>query len=349
MNIKKIFWGSLAIVGFASCEPIEEVGPDLCPSDDFSFNANDLKLFKVGRISETSLVGNGDVLPLDSMGLHIQSNLGVVLNWKVTITNGYLKKRFSGNDSLIDILWYGQADYFDGTNLSLSEGVTNIELDIICQDLITKTITIEGNQSFKNVSSDFGLLIRDWDQNGKYPVRGESYTFFDGAPFFTGLADPQFNVFDYFDETPSQSGGKYLQVESASASDPLWYFGDYGIDIPDFEAFLSSNNLDSLYVNVLVSREGSISNVPANFGFRDTVPSPNAGAYLVNENINWTGWKLLSYKFSDFKNSKTDLPLSDITLIKEFLLNFGASPNLANATGIKYDMVLFTVGKPLYE
>ena len=115
------------------------------------------------------------------------------------------------------------------------------------------------------------------------------------------------------------------------------------------DAEVSTDNLDSLYVNVFVSRLDDMPNVPANFGFRDTVSPPNTGAYLINENINWNGWKILSAKFSEFKHSKTDLPLNDIQQIREFMINFGASPNQALVTGIKYDMVLFTVGKPLFE
>ena len=349
MNMKILFWSFLAIIGFISCEPIQEVGPQICPSQDFSFSSDDFKIYKVRKDTMIALNESDDNFPLDSMGLKIIANLGEKINWKISISNGSQNKIFSGNTSKINILWYGQTDIFDEQNLSFSEGETKIELKIPCNEIITKTIDISGKQTFKNVVPEFGLLVRDWDGNGVYPIRDENYSIFDGVPFFTGLADPSAKVFNYFNETPSQSGGQYLQIESASASEPLWYFGDYGIRLKGIEDSLPTNNLDSLYINLLVSRIDDMPNVPANFGFRDTVSYPNTGAYLINENINWNGWKMLSVKFSEFKHSKTDLTLNNIKQIKDFMINFGASPNQALATGIKYDMVLFTVGKPLFE
>ena len=349
MNMKILFWCSLLIIGFISCEPIQKIGPEICPSDDFTFSSDDFKIFKANKDTSIELNESDKFLHLDSMGLHIKADLGEAINWRITITNGAQSKMFSGNTSKIDVLWYGQTDVFDEENLSFSEGETKIELEIPCNDLISKNIEIKGKQTFKNVLPKFGLLVRDWDKNGVYPIREEKWTFRDGTPFFTGFADTAFQVFKYFDETPSPAEGKYLQIEAASAGDPLWYFGDVGIRLKGLKDSLPTDNLDSLYVNVFVSRLDDMPNVPANFGFRDTVSSPNTGAYLINENINWNGWKILSAKFSEFKHSKTDLPLNDIQQIREFMINFGASPNQALVTGIKYDMVLFTVGKPLFE
>jgi hypothetical protein len=349
MNMKILFWCSLVIFGFTSCEPIQKIGPEICPSDNFSFGSDNIKIYKVNKNTVIELTESDKFLCLDSMGLNIKADLGESLYWRLTISNGTQFKEFSGNTSKIDLLWYGQTDVFDEENLSFSEGETKIELEIPCIDLISKNIEIKGKQTFKNVLPKFGFLARDWDKNGVYPIKKDKWYFKDGVQFFSLKNDPSFQVLDYFDETPSPAGGKYLQIEAARAEEPTWYFGDFGFRLKGLKDSLPTSNLDSLYVNVLVSRLDGMPNVPANFGFRDTVPYPNTGAYLINENINWDGWKLLSVKFSEFKHSKTDLPLNDIQQIREFMINFGASPNQALVTGLKYDMVLFTVGKPLFE
>jgi len=345
MKLNKIFLGFASVlIGFSSCEPIEEVGPSLCPSSDFSFSEGDLELYRVGK-TEVDLASVNNVLPLDSTGLHLVADFGEDVSWELKLSNGSLEKNYSGSGSSFDIYWYGTPDKFNGQNVSFGAGDVTLELDVICQETITKTIKLTGKQTFTNTHPSFGFLARDWDKNGKYPVRNDNYTFFDGAPFVSGNTAAEGRVFDYFEETSSPFGGKYLKFVYYSGIGPSWYFGDYAVEMKDFQNLLATENCDSIYVNVFVNKVKGHDNVPANFGMRD---STNQG-FLVNEDISWDGWKLLSYKLSDLRSTINNAPLSDLGSVKSFLINFGASPSQSESTGCKYDMVLFTVGAPLFE
>ena len=347
MNLNKLILGlASVVVGFSSCEPIEEVGPRLCPSEDFNVTDGDIKLYSSGLVETELNDANKDVV-LDSTGLHIYTDLGESVSWEIKISNGSQEKNYAGTGDEIDVFWYGTPDKFDGTNISFSEGEVTVEIDILCQETITKTVNVKGKQTFKNTHSTFGFLARDWDKNGVSAVRNDSYTFFDGAPFVSGNSSPDDRDFDYYDEFPSPSGGKYLQYQYYSGVGPTWYYGDYPIDIKGFQSNLSTSNTDSIYINVFVDRIDEHLNVPANFGMRDTSSLPEG--FLVNEDINWDGWALLSYKLSDMRSTTNNAPLTDLGAMRYFLINFGASPVQSESTGCRYDMVLFTVGAPLFE
>lgn len=346
MKLNKLILGlASVVVGFSSCEPIEEVGPRICPSDDFSITDGDVKLYRAG-VAEVELADGND-LPLDSTGLHIHVDLDESTTWDVKISNGSQEKNYTGTGDLIDIYWYGTPDKFDGKNISFSEGTATIEVDVLCQETIKKTVNIKGKQTFKNTNASFGFLARDWDTNGQYPVRNDSYSFFDGAPFVSGNTSADNRDFDYYNESPSASGGNYLQFQYYSGVGPTWYYGDYPIDMSGFQSKLSTSNTDSIYINVLVDRMEEHLNVPANFGMRDTSSTPEG--FLVNEDINWDDWALLSYKLSDMRSTTNNAQLTDLGAMRYFLINFGASPVQSESTGCRYDMILFTVGAPLFE
>lgn len=343
MKLNKLILGlAAAVVGFSSCEPIEEVGPRICPSDDFTIS--DVKLYRAGVV-EVELTDESKDLPLDSTGLHIQADLSESTTWEIKISKGSQEKNFSGTGDKIDVYWYGTPDKFDGSNLSFSEGEVSIEIDVLCQETIKKTVNVKGKQTFKNTHSSFGFLARDWDKNGQYPVARDNYFFADGAPFVSGNTSSEGRDFDYYEESPSPAGGKYLQFQYYSGIGPSWYFGDLAVGMSDFQSKLSTSNTDSIYINLFVDRIEDHLNVPANFGMRDSV---NQG-YLVNEDINWDGWALLSYKLSDMRSTINNSQLTDLGAMSSFLINFGASPVQSESTGCRYDMVLFTVGAPLFE
>jgi hypothetical protein len=340
--IKTILFGAFVIT-FVACEPIEKVGPEICPGEDFDFSKDDIHLFRVCGSSSTE-IGESEVIKLDTSGLRIQVDLGSEYIWDLKITNGSLEKNYSGTDSEINILWYGQSDIFDGSNLSMPEGEISVELKVVCRDVISKKINLKGKQLFKDIDPSFGMLIRDYDQNGVDPVGGDSYSFFDGAPQWSTNNILSSNVVKYSNVDPSPAGGNYIAFE-AEQNSINWYFGIYELQIKDAIATLPDVSTENVYLNFFVKRRFNINNIPANLGFNIT----GSNLMLANEEINWDGWKLISLRLSDLRHSLTEDPLTDVKSIEWLSVNLGAFPLKSSKTGLNYDMFLLTIDKPLFD
>ena len=104
----------LCLAFLYGCNPIEKVGPDICPSDQFSLTVEDLVINVVSPGSSQPLEDVGNALDLTSEGLNIQSNFGEEVPWILTLSNGSQTKTFSGTGESLNVYWYGQPDKFDG-------------------------------------------------------------------------------------------------------------------------------------------------------------------------------------------------------------------------------------------
>lgn len=332
----------LCLAFLYGCNPIEKVGPDICPSDQFSLTSDDLVINVVSSGSSQALEAAGNNLDLTSEGLNIQSNFGEEVPWTLTLSNGSQTKSFSGTGESFNIYWYGQPDKFDGTKMQFDAGAVTVELSVVCHDAVSKTFQLTGTQNFSSLNSNFGVLLRDWDKNGAYPVDDVTYdpvTEVDGWSGKGGGIDVW--EFQYYDTHSSPGGGLYAQFHGAGENG-LWYLGSHSFTLTDFEDLIPTQNVDSLYVNIFSSaEEGAI-----NTGSQIAVIL-NGESYGAVEAINWSGWKLLSYKLSDFKTmAGVNLPSTDIT---DFVLQLGAQPEQSNDLKVRYDFVLITVGAPLFS
>jgi hypothetical protein len=344
MNLFKKTALAIITLGFIACEPIEKVGPDICAGEKSILAKEDIHLFRVSSDS-IQKISEGDVIQLDTSGLKIEADFGHELFWDLKISDGALEKNYSGKDSSINILLYGQPDKFDGTNLSIPEGEVTVELRIVCQDdPIIKKINLKGQQKFKGIDPSFGVLIRDYDKNGVVPVKGDNYSFFDGAPQWSTNNIKDSNRVEYSNIEPSPSGGNYIIFE-AEQEELSWYFGIYQLKIKDYISLLPDYSAENVYLNFFVKRSGDLLNVPANVGFRLS----GSNLMLFNEEINWDGWKLVSIPLSDLRDTNTEDPLTDLRSIDWLSVNLGSFPLQSSKTGISYDMFLITIGKPLFE
>lgn len=332
----------LCLAFLYGCNPIEKVGPDICPSDQFSLTSDDLVINVVSSGSSQALEAAGNNLDLTSEGLNIQSNFGEEVPWTLTLSNGSQTKSFSGTGESFNVYWYGQPDKFDGAKMQFDEGAVTAELSVVCHTAVSKTFQLTGIQNFSALDSNFGVLLRDWDKNGAYPVDDVTYDSENPVDGWSGKGGGvDVWEFQYYDEYPSPSGGLYAQFHAAGENG-MWYLGSHSFTLTDFEDLVPTQNVDSLYVNIFASAEEDAINTGSQIAVKY-----NGKSYLALENINWSGWKLLSYKMADLKTTSGDnLSSIDIT---DFVLQLGASPEPSNDLKVRYDFVLITVGAPLFD
>ena len=96
MNYKLILNIGLCFIFFIGCRPVEKVGPDICPSDEFKLT---LEKLEIDVLSETVLTLEDAKNKLDlaaAEGINIKSDFGEVVDWKITISNSSQSKFFSG-------------------------------------------------------------------------------------------------------------------------------------------------------------------------------------------------------------------------------------------------------------
>ncbi len=339
MNYKLILNIALCIIFFISCRPIEKVGPDICPSDEFSLTSDKLEIYV---LSDTVLALEDVENKLDleaSQGINIKSDFGEVVDWKITISNSSQSKFYSGTSNKIDIYWYGQPDKFDGQKVDFDPGKVSVELSVFCREPVSKTFEISGKQNFSSLNPKFGVLLRDWDGNGVYPVSGADYSKDDDGWSGGAGGYKTFSV-EYLNDYPSPGGNKYAQIH-AEFDAVQWYLGAHSIDLSSFQDFLPTENTDSLYLNLFSSSDGGI-NTGSQVAFQ-----ADGNSYLGLEQINWTGWKHLSYQFSSLTtNSGDSLKTTDLTA---FVLQLGAAPEKSKELTVRYDFILITYGEPLFS
>ena len=322
-----------------SCNPDFEVGPEICPSKGFTFTASDLKVDVISgnTIKDISKVGN--TVDFSNGGLHITGSLGEVVQWELKISNDDKQKVYSGQSDTVDIYWYGQADKFDGQNMQFANGSTSIEFEIVCLDVLTKNFIVQGTQNFDNISSEFGLLLRDWDKNGDFPVLSTTFFPADGWAGGGGGASPF--ILDYKSSNPSPAGGLYCEFYAKTPA-PEWYLGASSFPISGIATALNTTNSDDVYLNYFVKAEETFSNAGS-----QVILKVGVSQYKFTEDITWTGWKLISHKLSEFKSNTGDpLNTADIT---EVVLQIGAQPEAATELRVMYDFFLLTSGEPLFK
>lgn len=336
---KAVALSAFSAIMFTSCDNIDQAGPNICPSDGFTFTASDLNVDVLSGSTATDLAAASNTVDLATGGLHIYADFGEVIQWEMKIANDAEQKTYAGESSTLDIYWYGQGDKFNGTDLEFAEGSAKIEFEIVCKEMIQKDFTVVGNQSFTNINPAYGLLIRDWDQNGEYPVAGTTFDVSDGWAGAGGGANPW--EFEYYNTDASPAGGYFSQFYAKTAA-PSWYMGSTSFPTAGIEASLPTTNTDSLYVNFFVKADENLPNCGSQVGFQAS--SVN---YLVSEDITWEGWKLRSFKLSEFKSPSGD-PLTTTT-IDNMVLQIGSQPEAVSELRVMYDFAFITVGAPLFK
>jgi hypothetical protein len=318
----------LIVVAFAShsCKsPIDNIGPDLCPTAYFVYDINELVVDGLNENSEVDLELNG---------LNIKAQFTEVVEWTLRIVSDDANKTYTGKTDSINLRWFGNAETFP----LFKAGDARIELDIACLEQKTKTFKITKDPNFKNLHSSYGVLIRDYDKNGFAPVAGETYSTADGWAGVNGDT----SHYEYFSENPSELGGLYGELY-AKVENSTWYHGATSFPIVGFSGKISTSNADSVYVNFFCKGYG-LENTGMEFALRVGVTS-----FFHTEPLTWEGWKFISVKLSDLKilsGSRAGEKFVDVDGISGCVLQLGSAPEKTAEAKSAYDFIILTVGEP---
>lgn len=323
--MKKILFLIFAIATISACKKqLNQNGPELCPTGDFSAD------------SVQFLGGEDGIIDITSEGLNITAEFGNKVIYSVTIKSATSIKTYNGSSKKMNIHWYGNSD-----NLPIfSPGEIEVTVDITCLDKIVKNFELQGTPKFKDTDGHFGVLIRDWDQNGAAAVGNQDTANFADGYFYNAL---QIESFIYTDSFPSPMGGKALQIDGLiTGGNKGWFFG--ANELPGmgfiFDA-LSTYNADSLYYNIYVKG--------------DRFPNTNAelvllgtgGPYVYTQQVTWDGWQMISVPLSSFKAGGN--PLISTEDLTGLAFQLGAATEPDDQLQIYYDFAIITVGEPFFK
>lgn len=331
----------------ASCDPLEEIGPSFCPSDDFSLTADDLVLNVVSKSGnafvETPVTTSNATVDLDGQGLHITTDFSEVIEWKLSIKNADAStvKEYSGQSDSIDIYWYGNSK----SRPMFSDEEVEITLTVFCFDDIVKTVEVVNSPTFKNIHPNFGILLRDWDQNSALPVTqiGQTNLGFgtdDGFNYFFGTSDS----IAYTNEDSSPMGGYSLYLKSTKPA-PVWYYGATGLmgsKYQDVIETLPTLDASKLFFHIYIKGDQAYQNTSAELVYRTS-----SNNYLWSTHVNWEGWKFISVPLSDFKAGTVAMESAGEP--EDFSFQLGSQPMQSSTAQVSYDFALITVGEPLFE
>ncbi len=314
----------IGLVSFSCKSPIDKLGPDLCPSSNFSFSDNDL-------ILEGLDIGNS--IDLSTTGMRVKAIFSETVEWTLKIISDEATKEYSGKSDSINILWYGNSNHLP----LFKTGDCRVELEIGCIGKTEKNFKISKISDFSNVNPSFGLLIRDWDQHGVRPVGSVSAptAAVDGYFYGGGL-----KTYTHSDSLPSPMGGKFLKM-TGKVDAPTWYFGACEIfNGGSALTVLPTSNPDSLYFNMFVRTGGH-----ENTGLQLSLL--RSGQYSNNRAADWTDWRMISFPMSEFAVTGSPLPSTDG--ITSILLNLGSQPVQGSEIELNFDFMMITVGEPFFK
>lgn len=284
--------------------------------------------------------GNYGSIDFSAGGALIKATLPTIVNWKITLyNNNNQKKEFAGTGKEISIQWYGNVDSIVNDKFLFNTGKVNLQLEVTCKNeiLISKDFSVKGSSNFTGVRDDFGFLIRDWDKNGAFPVSSNNFSASDGWAGAGGGATLSVN---YENTNSSPAGGYYLDMHAVSTS-PEWYLGTTSFPAP-FSNYYKIGNGEP-YINIFVKGNDNYSNQSVQIGVQ--IPGVT---YIYYAPLDWSGWRLVSIKLSDFRTSNgvylTDL---DYPNIESIVLQLGAEPQPSKEVQLYYDFIFLSYDKPL--
>lgn len=343
--MKKIILGLSALFLIACNSPLKENGPRLCPSDDFEFDPLDLKIEKViesnGNFTYKNLNSN-DKISFDSVGLKISTNLSEEVDWELTISskNTLTKKTYKDRSNKVEVYWYGNSDQYPFFQNEECE----ISFRILCNPTVKIPFEVLGKANFVKTHPNFGVIIRDFDGNGIYPVNNKAVNDVGNGWFDANV------TFSYETENGSPMGGNFLRMYIKTAKKG-WYLGGHSFPIntsdKKFEDFFPYTDPKKIFLNFFL-RADKYNNANTEIGLKN----PTLGTHLVSGTVNWKGWKLVSRSFDELKitsglHSGKGITEGSVLSLKDMILQLGASPSETNELQYDYDFIFISFGSPL--
>lgn len=347
-SLKKWLVIPSAFVLFTSCDPLENVGPTLCPSEDFSFEKSDLKIDVVskngGTFDFTALSDASNKVDLAEEGLYVHASLSESVKWELEIKmeNGGSSKIYKGEGDEVSVYWYGNSSKAP----LFSAGKAKLNFQILCAEEVNEEITLENTPLFKNVHPGYGSLIRDWDQNGDVSINSigtPNWLWGIGDGFL--WADTVANQYEvrYNNTDPSPMGGYYIDLYAKKPA-PTYYHYATGMNsslLGDIVESLPTSNADSLYLNFYARGNQDYANTSLEIVYQGDEKG------IWTEHLNWEGWKLISIPLSDFKVGTASMQSgADLSYIA---IQLGCQPAKYDEAQYDLDFMILTVGSPFFD
>ena len=265
-----------------------------------------------------------------------------VSNWKLEIigqTSGAIKE-ISGIGNKLTVnesTWGGTTTFFP----------------VFRSELCTARLTFQGEKDTLLTT----LKIKEPKLNEGFIVADFESSFNAGwSSFIQSGASMDFQIKS---DNSAPQGGGYLNM--AGTVDWDWLIGLINFKATAYGAktFPISANPDNLYFNVLVWGEPSLNNSLVLFQFQEDengdgkFSSNTEDMYSHQITINWTGWKLISIRYSELQSLVNGTPAAasgngvfEPNKLMQINMLHLANPKTGFAKS-KLDYLIFTEGKPL--
>ncbi|MFN3405043.1 MAG: hypothetical protein ACK40G_13160 [Cytophagaceae bacterium] len=307
----------LPVIIFSNCNRTKEkfAGPGICPTNNFKVT------------EELSVTQNSVDFTTGEKSVTYTAKFNEIVSWTLTIkglTSG-AKKVFQGNSSDLNVIWKGEP----GNSTFFVVENTVAELTISClNNTYTKEVAITKVSDF----STLGVLVSNFDGQGAIPgVVGADWYLY--GP---GWVVPESGIRNE-PVTPSPQGGKYLRVVG---NVPGGGYFSAGASSNSFNiTSLNSTSADSIYFNAFINGNGNNNSYIAITIFE----KDRKRTYLLD--VNWTGWRLVSLKLSDFFPFLNPMDVSSIA----FDLSAKDPAPGKNNGEENIDFIIFTKGEPFYK
>ena len=297
------------------------VGPSYCVSENFAYTAG-------FNVSSTSL-------DLNFTPLTMTAAFNETAAWTITITGqtSGAQKVFTGKSASVNQVWRGEP----GSEVFFQAEVVTVEFKVPCKDPVTYNVTVTSPSNF----TTFGALISDFDGNGM--VTNVTTIGYNATGWSAYVTAP--NVINEFvvKNTPLTGpvGSNYLAFRG-QAGPASWFVGGYYATVS--LSSLSTNNPDSIYFNAFVNGNGNSTTL---LGITLLGSGGTKSMKLID--VNWTGWKMVSFKISEANQHPSAPPVTDTYLANAIDFGFNCKSAMGQPGEAHVDFVIFTEGKPFLE
>jgi hypothetical protein len=262
------------------------------------------------------------ILTSTSVNDTFKANLSDVVSWNVDLLglSSGATKRISGTSNVVNAVWNGGNDglYFfkKGEDVEATLSFYGTELQL------KDTVTISGTRLFTDINAPNGYTITNMENPvGSYPSSPSAWFNFHDPSGSAGVPGPaEEQIYNAIGTgLKSVEGDGYYLFEGvdrpALNSSYSTYFilgAGFQQNVPLLAGLTNPNpDPDSLYFNVYVYGFG-LGNTKFQVGF-DEDDNSNGAWLNANEDelvyvtrVDWTGWKLISFRYSDTKFSNVD-------------------------------------------
>ncbi len=286
-----------------------------------------------------SFTANPDPIDFTLTKVTFSANLSHKVSWTIKIT---------GSNSKAEKVITGLSDYIAADNATWDGGsdnimffrqgeLCNVTLSFLGSDLtMTESVTIFKAKLYE------GVLISDFDGGG---IVGSTSSWYDYSDTASGI--PEMTAYGFLVTIPTVQGTKVLHQKGKDL-DNDWFIGgcgyweDKGLDV---KLSAMSTNPDEIYLNAFINSNGNKTTGVSFSIFEAT--GATRDVFFKNVVVDWTGWKLVSYKLSSFSKNPVSVGDGIININTLKTMEFVPYPTAIGAScEMNIDYVIFTKGAP---